>query len=71
MAAGYNNSDTCCTSGHCAGNPPNCQCDLECYERGDCCDDISDACTEGKGIIAMHVPTECILHLWFNIQVYL
>ena len=48
LEAGYNSSDVCCTSGHCSGIPAVCSCDLECYERGDCCSDIDESCTEGK-----------------------
>lgn len=47
IEAGYNSSDMCCVSGFCAGLPAVCMCDLECYERGDCCSDIHDSCTEG------------------------
>lgn len=47
IEAGYNSSDICCVSGFCAGIPAVCLCDLECYERGDCCSDIDDSCTEG------------------------
>ena len=56
VAAGYNNSDTCCSSGFCAGNPVTCSCDLECYRHSDCCDDISDSCTEGLStLFSMHI----------------
>lgn len=45
MSAGYHN---CCTSGYCAGSPPTCSCDEDCYVRGDCCPDINATCIAGS-----------------------
>lgn len=41
-AAGFNG---CCTSGNCLVSSPTqefCYCDADCYEFGNCCDDITD-----------------------------
>ena len=60
IAAGYN---VCCSGGFCAGNPPNCLCDQDCGNRGDCCSDIGITCPNGACIWMYtheHKCTVCI-----------
>jgi hypothetical protein len=38
--------DTCCSHGTCGGYPATCFCDIACYERFDCCEDMYDICNE-------------------------
>ena len=45
VAAGYQD---CCTTGYCTGYPPNCACDVNCYQRGDCCMDVNVTCQIGS-----------------------
>lgn len=45
MDAGYQN---CCIAGYCAGSPPTCDCDSNCYQRETCCPDINVTCPRGS-----------------------
>ena len=41
LAAGYS---SCCLTGHCRGEPPNCNCDSLCHIFDDCCSDAKGLC---------------------------
>lgn len=63
MGAGFTSG--CCNaqvSSNCHGSPPDCWCDAECYDYGNCCQDIhSIGCFEAPGSCLSAGYTSCCL----------